>query len=51
MNEDGNTSSIKEKILSIDVQPGWKDGTKIIFPKEGDQVKALLCSTISCCRQ
>uniref|UniRef100_A0A3Q4BLU1 J domain-containing protein n=1 Tax=Mola mola TaxID=94237 RepID=A0A3Q4BLU1_MOLML len=37
MNEDGNTSSIKEKILTIEVKPGWKDGTKIIFPREGDQ--------------
>ncbi|XP_029375081.1 dnaJ homolog subfamily B member 13 isoform X2 [Echeneis naucrates] len=37
MNEDGYTSSIKDTILSIDVKPGWKEGTKIIFPKEGDQ--------------
>ncbi|KAM8741984.1 dnaJ homolog subfamily B member 13 isoform 3-T3 [Acanthopagrus schlegelii] len=37
MNEDGYTSSIKDKILSIDVKPGWKEGTRIIFPKEGDQ--------------
>lgn len=39
MNEDGYTSSIKDKILTIDVKPGWKEGTKIIFSKEGDQVK------------
>ncbi len=39
MNEDGCTSSIKDKILSIDVKPGWKEGTRVIFPKEGDQVK------------
>ncbi|XP_054481305.1 dnaJ homolog subfamily B member 13 [Anoplopoma fimbria] len=37
MNEDGYTSSIKDKILTIDVKPGWREGTKIIFPKEGDQ--------------
>nr|XP_046266447.1 dnaJ homolog subfamily B member 13 [Scatophagus argus] len=37
MNEDGYTSSIKDKILTIDVKPGWKEGTRIIFPKEGDQ--------------
>lgn len=41
MNEDGYTSSIKDKILTIDVKPGWKEGTRIIFPKEGDQVKEL----------
>ncbi|XP_057676872.1 dnaJ homolog subfamily B member 13 [Corythoichthys intestinalis] len=37
MNDDGYTSGIKDKILSIDVKPGWKEGTKIIFSKEGDQ--------------
>ncbi|XP_041807618.1 dnaJ homolog subfamily B member 13 [Chelmon rostratus] len=37
MNEDGHTSSIKDKILTIDVRPGWKEGTRIIFSKEGDQ--------------
>ncbi|XP_029029426.1 dnaJ homolog subfamily B member 13 [Betta splendens] len=37
MNEDGYTSSIKDKILTIDVKPGWKEGTRIIFSKEGDQ--------------
>ncbi|KAK2823195.1 hypothetical protein Q7C36_019795 [Tachysurus vachellii] len=37
MNEDGQTSSIKDKILTIIVKPGWKEGTRITFPKEGDQ--------------
>jgi len=37
MNEDGHTSSIRDKILTITVKPGWKSGTKITFPKEGDQ--------------
>ncbi|XP_017563234.2 dnaJ homolog subfamily B member 13 [Pygocentrus nattereri] len=37
MNEDGHTSSIKDKILTITVKPGWKEGTRITFPKEGDQ--------------
>ncbi|KAG7322605.1 hypothetical protein KOW79_013951 [Hemibagrus wyckioides] len=37
MNEDGQTSSIKDKILTITVKPGWKEGTQITFPKEGDQ--------------
>ncbi|KAI8346639.1 DnaJ domain-containing protein [Mortierella sp. GBAus27b] len=27
----------KEKILTIDVKPGWKAGTKIRFPREGDE--------------
>uniref|UniRef100_W5MGD0 DnaJ homolog subfamily B member 13 n=1 Tax=Lepisosteus oculatus TaxID=7918 RepID=W5MGD0_LEPOC len=37
MNEDGHTSSIKDKILTIDVKPGWKEGMTITFTKEGDQ--------------
>ncbi|XP_075876490.1 dnaJ homolog subfamily B member 13 [Nelusetta ayraudi] len=37
MNQDGCTSSIKDKILTVEVKAGWKEGTKIIFPKEGDQ--------------
>lgn len=28
----------EEKILNINVKPGWKAGTKITFPREGDQV-------------
>lgn len=31
----GNTT---EKILSIDVKPGWKAGTKVKFPREGDEL-------------
>lgn len=27
----------EEKVLTINVRPGWKEGTKITFPKEGDQ--------------
>ncbi|XP_025008263.2 dnaJ homolog subfamily B member 13 isoform X3 [Gallus gallus] len=38
MNEDGQTSTIRDKILIIDVQPGWKQGTRVTFEKEGDQV-------------
>jgi DnaJ family protein B protein 13 len=37
MNEDGHTSSIRDKILTISVKKGWKPGTKITFPEEGDQ--------------
>lgn len=37
MNEDGHTSSIRDKILTITVKRGWQAGTKITFPHEGDQ--------------
>ena len=26
-----------EKILTINIKPGWKQGTKITFPAEGDE--------------
>lgn len=32
------TPSVQEKILSISVKPGWKAGTKIRFPGEGDEM-------------
>ncbi|XP_014278937.1 dnaJ protein homolog 1 [Halyomorpha halys] len=27
----------EDKILTVDVKPGWKAGTRITYPKEGDQ--------------
>ena len=36
LSPDGTTHR-EEKILTIDVKPGWKEGTKITFPEEGDQ--------------
>jgi DnaJ-class molecular chaperone len=27
----------EDKVLTIDIKPGWKQGTKITFPREGDQ--------------
>ncbi|KAM9019692.1 dnaJ homolog subfamily B member 13 [Ara ararauna] len=47
MNEDGQTSSIKDKILTIDVQPGWKQGTRITFEKEGDQGPNIIPADIT----
>lgn len=37
MNDDGHTSSFKEKILTITVKRGWLPGTRITFEREGDQ--------------
>lgn len=37
MNDDGHTSSIRDKILTINARAGWPAGTKITFQKEGDQ--------------
>lgn len=37
MAEDGMTSVVQEKILTITIKRGWKQGTRITFPREGDQ--------------
>lgn len=36
LNPDG-TSSQQTKVLTIDIKPGWKAGTKITYAKESDQ--------------
>ena len=36
VNPDGTTSR-QDKVVTIDVKPGWKAGTKITFAQEGDQ--------------
>jgi DnaJ family protein B protein 4 len=33
-----STPVVTEKILSINVKPGWKAGTKLRFPNEGDEL-------------
>ncbi|NWX93271.1 DJB13 protein, partial [Nothoprocta pentlandii] len=47
MNEDGQSTSIRDKILTIDVQPGWKQGTRITFEKEGDQGPNIIPADIT----
>ena len=37
LNDDGRTTSTREKILTITVKRGWSEGTKVSFEKEGDQ--------------
>lgn len=37
LNPDRRSTRSEDKILTIDVKPGWKAGTKITFPREGDQ--------------
>ncbi|NWH40080.1 DJB13 protein, partial [Chloropsis hardwickii] len=36
-----------DKILTIDVQPGWKRGTRITFEKEGDQGPNIIPADIT----
>ncbi|EDO49360.1 predicted protein [Nematostella vectensis] len=33
---------LEEKILTVNVKPGWKEGTKITFPKEGDRKPGVI---------
>ena len=40
------TTSNQEKILAINVKPGWKAGTKVTFPREGDQFIGRIPSDI-----
>lgn len=37
LNPDRQTVHIEDKILEVQIKKGWKEGTKITFPKEGDQ--------------
>jgi DnaJ-class molecular chaperone len=43
---DGIKKSSEDKILTIDVKPGWKAGTKVTFPREGDQSAGRIPSDI-----
>lgn len=43
--ENGMTSK-EDKILAIDVKPGWKSGTKITFNNEGDQSPNSLAADV-----
>ncbi|XP_076033515.1 dnaJ protein homolog 1-like [Oratosquilla oratoria] len=46
LNSDGRTTRKVEKILAIDVKPGWKEGTKVTFEKEGDQAPGKIPADI-----
>ncbi|XP_038640478.1 LOW QUALITY PROTEIN: dnaJ homolog subfamily B member 1-like [Scyliorhinus canicula] len=37
LNPDRHTSRQEDTILAIEIKKGWKEGTKITFPKEGDE--------------
>ncbi|XP_069570745.1 dnaJ homolog subfamily B member 1b [Brachyistius frenatus] len=37
LNPDRQTIRTEDKILEVQIKKGWKEGTKITFPKEGDE--------------
>lgn len=42
LNADQKTTRTEEKLLCFDIQPGFKDGTKVRFEKEGDQAPNIV---------
>lgn len=46
LNPDGVSRS-EDKVLTINVKPGWKNGTRITFPKEGDVYPGRLPADIT----
>eukprot|EP00794_Sanderia_malayensis_P011840 gene11840-13070_t len=46
LNNDGLTTRNHEKILTIEVKKGWKEGTKVIFANEGDQRPGRIAADI-----
>uniref|UniRef100_A0AC34FN02 J domain-containing protein n=1 Tax=Panagrolaimus sp. ES5 TaxID=591445 RepID=A0AC34FN02_9BILA len=41
------TAKTEDKVLSINIKPGWKSGTKVTFPKEGDQMPGRIPADIA----
>lgn len=37
LNPDRRTVRAEDKILEVQIKKGWKEGTKVTFPKEGDE--------------
>ncbi|MFH4982050.1 hypothetical protein AB6A40_008759 [Gnathostoma spinigerum] len=46
LSPDGQSTRVEDKVLTINIKPGWKSGTKITFPKEGDQNPGRIPSDI-----
>jgi len=46
LNPDGRTTRAEEKLLTIDVKPGWKAGTKVTFAREGDQAPNTIAADV-----
>jgi DnaJ-class molecular chaperone len=46
LRQDGHSTHLEDKVLTIDIKPGWKAGTKITFPREGDQSSSTVPADI-----
>jgi DnaJ-class molecular chaperone len=38
---DGKTTTPEDKVMTVDVQAGWREGTKITFTEEGDEAAQM----------
>lgn len=47
LNPDGRSTSMEEKVLEIVVKAGWKAGTTITFPNEGDEGPGIVPADIA----
>ena len=47
LNPDGKTARADEKILEIPIRPGWKKGTTVTFPAEGDELPGVAPADLS----
>ncbi|XP_064355260.1 dnaJ homolog subfamily B member 1 isoform X1 [Dromaius novaehollandiae] len=45
---DGRTVRSEDKILAVEVRPGWKAGTRVTFPGEGDQTPTNVPADVVC---
>lgn len=46
LNPDGQTYKKEDKVLTINVMPGWKAGTKVTFQREGDRSSSSIPADI-----
>lgn len=46
LNSDGSGYRTEDKILTIEIKKGWKEGTKITFPREGDETPTSIPADI-----
>lgn len=46
LNPDGRTIRTEDKILEVQIKKGWKEGTKITFPKEGDETPTNIAADV-----
>jgi DnaJ-class molecular chaperone len=46
LSPDTRQTRMEDKVLTIEIKPGWKQGTKITFPREGDQSPSTIPADI-----